>query len=191
MRKLIFLVPLLFSVCIQEPVFAEDANDEVPLTSAEIVKVMAALPPEGCLFNPHAKYCAAPGGFDRGPDAKRIAEAIVVAANGRVTGSKRLDASLMATYSSYESGNKADAVGDSGKSLGAWQIKFIGETMFDPRQAAIVWRARAIDAEEVCKNLPPDERLASLAGGCMYPKVRQKVRQRMQAARVALDAATK
>jgi hypothetical protein len=189
MRKLTFLIPLLLSlssVCVQEPVFAEDEQDVPALTSAEVVKVMAALPPEGCLFNPHAKYCATPGGFDRGPDAKRIADAIVGAANGHVTGDRRLDAALMATYSSYESGNKADAVGDGGLAHGAWQLHYVPEEVaFQPSRAASIWIARAVETMNgpACSGNAPDERLAGLAGSCSYELARRRVRQRLAIAR--------
>jgi hypothetical protein len=184
------LIPFLvvLSVCEPLPALADGVDEQAALTTKQILGVMAQLPPEGCLYNAHGRSCDRPGGFDRGPDAKRIADAIVATADGRVTGDRELDASLMAVYSSYESGNDANAKGDSGRSLGAWQIMFIGETMYDPMRAAPVWRARAIESARVCGKLPVDEQLASLAGGCMYPKTRQKVRQRMQAARTALAA---
>jgi hypothetical protein len=180
------------AMCAPAPVFAEQASDVpvVVITIDDVLGVMRHLPPEGCLYNPHGRGCDRPGGYDRGPDARRIAEAIVKAADGRITGGVRLDAALMATYSSYESGNTANAKGDGGASLGAWQIKYIGETMFDPAAAVVVWRSRAVDSMRVCtaRGAAPDEGLASLAGGCDFAQTRRKVRMRLKAARDALAA---
>jgi hypothetical protein len=91
----------------------------------------------------------------------------------------------MAAFSSYESGNKADAVGDHGQSHGAFQIKYLPpDVANDPGRAASNWVALARDG--ACKELPLDERLAGLAGSCASGKARQKVRLRVRAAREAL-----
>ena len=184
MRKIILLFAL-FSVCAPEPVFARSER----VTSDEVLGVMARLPSEACLYHPHGKRCSKPGGYDQGPDAQRIADAIARHADGAITGNPELDAAIEATFSSYESGNKADAVGDSGKAKGAWQLHFADEAVaFDPEQAVTWWRSIAVGTMKVgaCATNPPDERLAGLAGSCTFPAARRKVRQRVQAARDAL-----
>ncbi len=171
------------------PVFAD--ADPAP-TATEVLSVMGQLKEERCLYNPHAKGCDRLGHFDKGPDAKRIAAAIAGAADGSLTGERRLDAALMATFSSYESGNKADAVGDSGKAHGCFQMHYIdADDAFDPARAAPLWRSLAVSSMKMgaCATNPPDERLAGIAGSCVYPPARVKVRQRVQAARDALAAA--
>jgi hypothetical protein len=188
MQKLILALPFALMICDIEPVFAE--SDPAP-TAAEIVGVMAKLPSEACLFHPKGVGCDHPGGYDKGPDARRIAEAIATTANGAIMGSRKLDAAVMATFSSYESGNNASAVGDHGKAHGAWQMWFASEDIaFDPAQAALVWRSLAVSSMNTgaCKTLPPDEKLAGLAGSCVYYPARVKVRQRVQAARAALES---
>jgi len=175
--------------CGGEPAFAAPVDGvEAPLTVDQIVNgVMAKVPSEGCLYNREGKGCAKQfehgAGFQRGPDARRIAEAIARTADGRITGSKRTDAALMAVFSSYESGNKADAVGDGGKSYGAWQIRYLGDAMFDPALAAPAWRSIAIESIRVCKDNAPDQQLASVAGGCRIHQAQVKVRQRVALAR--------
>ena len=186
MRKLILALPLVFSVCQLDPAFAE--VDQAP-TVDDVVSMMAKLPSEVCLYQPARKGCDRPGGYDKGPDAHRIASAIASSADGSITGSRRFDAALMATFSSYESGNKADAVGDAGRAHGAWQMHYVSEDLAsDPFKAAPLWRSLAVSsmATKTCAALPPDERLASVAGSCAYEPARRKVRQRMQAARDAL-----
>lgn len=180
------------STCIEEPVFAD--ADPAP-TVDDVIGVMKRLRHERCLFHPAGAGCDRPGGYDRGPDARRIAAAIVANANGAIAGSRKLDAAVMATYSSYESGNDASAKGDcdSSKTMcrakGAWQMWFASDDIaFDPAQAAPVWRSLAVSSMRTgaCATLPPDEKLAGLAGSCVYYPARVKVRQRMAAARAAL-----
>jgi hypothetical protein len=187
MKNLILLFAFL-SVCAPEPVFAGSDHLE-RIQPEEVIGVMSRLPPEACLYRPHGKGCDKPGGYDKGPDAVRIAEAIARHADGAISGNPELDAAIEATFSSYESGNKADAVGDAGKAKGAWQLHFADESVaFDPEQAVTWWRSIAVGTMKVgsCANNPPDERLAGLAGSCTFEPARRKVRQRVQAAREAL-----
>lgn len=96
----------------------------------------------------------------------------------------------MAIFSSYESGNKADAIGDGGKSLGAFQVRYASpEVAFDPARAVLWWRSIAVGSLKACEKNDPDERLASVAGGCSYPSARRKVRQRVKIARELVSPA--
>jgi hypothetical protein len=191
--KLSYLaLPLVLTVCDVEPVLADP--DPVP-TVDDVLAVMASIPEEHCLFNPKGKGCGKPARYDRGPDARRIALAIVANANGGLTGSRKLDAAVYATYSSYESGNNASARGDCNedktvcKANGPWQIWYISpEVASDPDRAAPVWRSIATSSLKACASNPPDERMASVAGSCSYLPARVKVRQRLQAARDALGS---
>lgn len=172
------------------PAFAEGVPGEAaPVTVDTVLGVMHRLPEERCLYNPRGKRCDLPGGYDKGPDARRIADAIARTADGAITGDKALDASVMATFSSYESGNNASAVGDGTKAKGAWQLHFVDDAVaFDPEQAVTWWRSIAVGTMKVgaCATNPPDEKLAGIAGSCTYEPARRKVRQRVQAARAAL-----
>ena len=99
----------------------------------------------------------------------------------RLRGSREQDAALIVTFSSYESGNDAHAVGDHGKSHGMLQIKYLPQDVAeDPERAVPNWIALARDG--ACKDLPQDEKLAGLAGSCQSAKARRKVRQRVEAA---------
>ncbi len=178
---------MMLSTCVDmTPVFADP--DPAP-TAADVMHMMARLPAEKCLYNAHGKGCDKPGGYDKGPDAARIADAIAHGADGSLTGTRREDAALMATFSSYESGNKADAVGDSGRARGAWQLHYVADSVaFDPARAVSVWRSIALGTMKaaVCRDNAPDERLAGVAGSCSYAPARRKVRQRVQVARGVL-----
>ena len=185
---------LVAAACGVAPAFA-DAGPMVTVDT--VLGVMRRLPEERCLYNPHGKNCELPGGYDRGPDAHRIADAIAKIANGCLTGDRAIDAAVMATFSSYESGNNAEAAGDckggtTDKAMcaahGAWQIQFVSpDIATDPYQAAATWLsiARSSMSMGACASNPPDERLAGIAGSCTYGPARRKVRQRVQAARAA------
>jgi hypothetical protein len=172
-----------------EPAFGD--TDPAP-TADQVFGVMSRLKPEGCLYNVHGKGCDRPGGYQHGPDARRIAAAIASTVDGTLTGTRVGDAALMATYTSFESGNLATATGDCRadgvcRAHGAFQLWFVPEEVaFDPARAASVWKSVAASSMKTCEKNVPDERMASVAGSCSYAKARQKVRQRAQAARDAL-----
>jgi hypothetical protein len=167
------------------PAFA--VEDRAP-TVDDVVRVMATIPEERCLYNPGGKRCDQPGRYDRGPDARRIAGAIVANADGSLTGTKREDAAVMAVFSSFESGNNASAVGDGGRARGALQLWYFGDEAFDPDQAVPIWRSIARGSIKACSANVPDERLASVAGGCSYPPAKRKVRQRVELARKTIES---
>ena len=126
------------------------------LTADDVLTMVALIPaPNG-----------RPGGYERAPDARRIADAIAATADGSLLGTPREDASLMAVFASYESGNRVCPAGDGGKALGAWQLHYAGrEVACDPARAARWWLAVARASVRLCADNPPDERLAALAGG--------------------------
>ena len=169
------------------------AVDERP-TTQDVLDIMSKLPPETCLYNPHGIECSKPGGYDRGPDARRIAAGIALAVDGSVRGDMRKEAALAATFSSYESGNRADARGDCHdapdgervcRAKGAFQLWTSDDSMADdPTSAARAWIKMAVD--ERCAGLDPSEDLAGLAGSCKSRKARRKVRLRTLAAEAAL-----
>jgi hypothetical protein len=100
-----------------------------------------------------------PGRYDRGPSARELAAAIARQA------SSREEAALAVVYAAYESGANAAAVGDGGKSLGAYQLRFVAEEVAtDPDASTGVWLTRARAAARICSG-EADERLAALVSG--------------------------
>jgi hypothetical protein len=177
MRKILPLALVLGSFCDN----AALASEHEPVTTQDVLGFMAAVPPEGCLYS--GKSCK-PAGYDKGPDALRIAQAIAATASGEILGNARDDAALMAVFSSYESGNDTRAEGDHHSSHGAFQIKFVPQDVAeDPVRAAPIWRSLALLGMSACAKNDPDERLASVAGSCSATKAKTKVRQRVQLAR--------
>lgn len=152
--------------------------DDDRVTSDEVLGMMARIPsPEGG---------TRVGGYERGPDAKEIANAIAAHVNRNVDNvfaTRRQTAATMAVYSSYESGNTKCAVGDSGRSLGFLQLQRVSvATACSPFDALVIWASRAKDALETCANNPPEERLAPLASGnCAHARL--KTRGRMMVAK--------
>jgi hypothetical protein len=144
------------------------AETERP-TRTDVLQMMARIPAKA--------RPSVPGRYDQSGDASTVAQAIAVSAPDRET------AALMAVFAAYESSNERCAVGDHGKSLGAWQLQKVEpEVACDPMRAAPIWLARKADSEAKCANLPPDERLAMLASGsCDFGRAIS--RRRMQIAR--------
>jgi hypothetical protein len=176
MRNLILIAALL--ICTT----ATADEDRAPSVD-QVIDMMAKLPPEGCLYS--GKACK-PGGYDRGPQAREIAAAIARHATGEILGSRQQDAALLATFSSFESGNDVHAAGDHGKSHGPLQIKYVPQQVAEnPDRAVPIWIALARDG--ACAGLPTEEKLAGLAGSCASAKARQKVRQRVMAARALVQ----
>jgi hypothetical protein len=147
------------------------------VSGVEVLEMMERVPSECSLMRRPPHWCPrGPAGFERGRDARLIASAISSVAKSRE------EAALLAVFSSYESGNFARAVGDGGRSLGAWQIQGIGAGAFDPYFAASYWLDLANRNIKGCWRNAPDERLASLASGSCF-KARAKVRLRVRLAR--------
>lgn len=157
----------------------EDAPPETVVTASAVLDMMRLIPLECSLWGSAPRpRCPTdrPAGFELGPDAGAIAAAIARHA------ASRYDAALLAVFSSYESGNDAHAVGDGGKSFGAFQVQGMGEGAFDPDKAAARWLELARSGQHRCHRNPPDEQLASVASGnCDHG--REKVRRRVRLAR--------
>ena len=122
------------------------------MTGAELLVVAAMLAP----------------GAERTPGAADVVQAVALAvqdARARVfdddpTGDT--DAVVQLVYAWRESGFRADAVGDGGKSLGMWQLRYTPAAFaLDPLRAAIVWRRLAFAG----KRRWPDCPLRGVSGG--------------------------
>lgn len=115
---------------------------------------------------PEKAHPSRPGRYDQAGDAKEIARAIADHAPD-------LDAaSLMTVFAAYESSNEKcvggdwDPVAKVYRSWGAWQLQNVPkEVACDPERAAPIWLALKASAEATCSALPPEDRLAPLAGG--------------------------
>lgn len=99
-------------------------------------------------------------GFGRAPDAAKIARA--VAETARTVP----EAALMVVFAEAESSLHARAVGDSGRSLGAWQMQRLApRCAFDPSCAAQEFIRRIDLIRETCSMNTPDEQLAAYVSG--------------------------
>lgn len=100
--------------------------------------------------------------WDKVGQANRIASAIAGAA------SSRDDAGDLVVYAVFESNLRISAVGDGGKSFGAFQLsskRAPVEVATVPEKAAAVWLSLAAQSRKDCASLPEDDRLAELASG--------------------------
>ena len=146
MRK---LIPFLFVSLLALPL---NADEPVRLTAAQVLQLMDKVPEKA--------HPARAGRYEQAGDAKEIAAAIAGVAPERDT------AALMTVYAAYESSNQKCAIGDQGRSAGAWQLQYVPrEVACDPARAASVWLSLARDASGRCLSSPPDDRLSVLTGG--------------------------
>lgn len=83
---------------------------------------------------------------------------------GDLTGSPAGDAALMVLWAHRESAFLPCVRGDSGRSVGAWQLQNYGPAC-DVTASAAEWLRRAEASVQLCGQNPPDERLAALASG--------------------------
>ena len=115
MRK---LIPFLFVSLLALPL---NADEPVRLTAAQVLQLMAKVPEKA--------HPARAGRYEQAGDAKEIAAAIAGVAPERDT------AALMTVYAAYESSNQKCAIGDQGRSAGAWQLQYVPrEVACDPAQ---------------------------------------------------------
>jgi hypothetical protein len=127
-------------------------------------------------------------GAQHAEDAPRIATAIVDAVAGDtgepLTGSTRGDVALAAVYAFDESGLRRCAVGDHGRSLGAFQLQRLPASVAcDPAVAAVEWLRRARQSFAICAELPVEERLSALvSGSCLGGRRLARYRWRRAAA---------
>lgn len=111
------------------------------------------------------------GGYQRGPSAKALASAIAKYA------ADREEAALAVVYVAYESGADASAIGDGGKSHGAYQLRFVPPAVaHDPDASTRVWLGLERASMETCDG-EPDTRLARLMSGSCSAG-REKARRR-------------
>ena len=119
-------------------------------------------------------------------DADTIASAIETAVStdpeAPVFGSREEDAAVMAYYAVRESWLQAHAVGDGGRSFGAWQQRAAAGRA-DVTTQAKAWLALLHEGARVC----PANAAAPLSGGCMV--ARTLADKRVARARKLLDQA--
>lgn len=153
MRKTLLALPFVLSVCQLEPVPAfADVQQPAALTTDDVMSLMRAIPEKA--------HPARSGRYDQVGDAREIAAGIAHVASDRGT------AALMSVYAAYESSMQKCAIGDSGRSAGAWQLQYVPrEVACDPMRAASIWLAMAKDAQTRCPDNEPDDKLAVLASG--------------------------
>lgn len=105
-------------------------------------------------------------GAERYGEAADIAKAIayaVAAEASPVLESRELDAAVLAVWAWKESNNRARAVGDGGRSCGAWQETCASPTVaYTPKLAA----ARELDLARAGVVICPEQPFAPLSGGC-------------------------
>jgi len=126
---------------------------------AFILKVMASIPAECSLYKGQKEdYCkqGTLGHYERGKDAKQIAEAI------SKTAVDEHDAIEMSVYAAYESQNRLDVIGDKGLSHGPWQTPFVRVSAEGYLADWLRLRQYSISN---CSNNSDDTKLAQLASG--------------------------
>jgi hypothetical protein len=138
------------------------ASADPPITTDDVLAMMDRVPAtERCRFDKDP-LCTLPYRWSRVGHANRIAYAIAKSATTREA------AAYLVVYGIREGGNRKDAVGDSGKSYGPWQISLEQapvEVSTDPDKAAPIWLHLADKARADCSSLPEDEQLAQVASG--------------------------
>jgi|SRR5215469_5744514 len=139
------------------------------IPAAFVLSVMAQIPAECSLYVGKGSCPAETlGGYEKARDAGEIAHAI-----GDVASDSR-EAIEMAVYAAYESSNRLDALGDMGRSHGAWQIPVV---LQGARAQLEYWIRLRDNSLQVCSERPRAERLAALASGSCAKGIR-KVRLR-------------
>lgn len=108
------------------------------------------------------------GHYERGKDAREIAEAIAAKAVDL------RDAAEMQLYADYESSNNLDATGDKGGSHGAWQIPVV---LLGAERQLAYWLSLREHSVAVCTDNGRATKLAALASGSCDRALR-KVRLR-------------
>lgn len=158
---------LLVAGALVHPLLAE----EPAVSVADVLAIQAKVP--------NCEACTGRGAYAHAGDARVIAGAIAQVARTRG------DACDLAVYADFESGAQALAVGDGGRSLGAWQLQRVPARLaFEPAAAARVWLGVADASRALCADLPAAERLAALVSGSCA-RGRTKARRRDEIAREA------
>lgn len=184
MKKAISFLALVTAILVLHDSSAQSAtvtdDSEIPtdlpasLTTDDVLAMMRRLPSRELGKGTYR--------WDRVGQANRIASVIAK------TATTRDEAGDLVVYSVFESNNRLTAVGDGGKSHGAWQLSAryaTPEIARIPEKAAPLWLAAAVQARKDCAKLPEDDRLAEIASGsCQYG--RQLARRRAGLRRIAL-----
>jgi hypothetical protein len=147
------------------------------LGTQDVLAMMAKLPNECALYHDCPKsWGTANPGYDHLNDAQEIAEAVVAATID--DSNPWLRAAQAVVYAAFESVNKRCAVGDGGKSFGAWQLQKVSpEVACVPAKALPIWLRKVKQSEEDCG--PGIYSLTEVASGnCTSPKGRRKVAKR-------------
>jgi hypothetical protein len=115
------------------------------------------------------------GHYECGPSSRALAKAIAGLAHDR------REAALAVVFAAYESGNDSRAVGDGGKSHGAYQLRYVSrEIAYDPEASTRVWLWLEREAMAKCPDLPEDERLARvMSGNCAAGRAKSRKRAEM------------
>jgi hypothetical protein len=167
--KTILKLSLVAAIALSAP----QARASSAVSTDDVLAMAALLPQEGRIK---------PAGYEKSGDARAIAAGIA-----SVSGSRE-EAAMLLTYAAYESSLTIGAVGDGGKSLGPWQLRYVGsEVAQDPARAAHYWLWLAGETRKLCAQNAPDEQLAALASGSCA-RARAKVRKRAETARAIAAA---
>jgi hypothetical protein len=178
-RRGMWVLVVTFLIVSFSVLFCFDARAQwiTPALSADdVLEMFARLPAcEGCADDTRGHY-------ERSPDAREIATAIVATVDGSLLGSSWREAALMSVFAAFESNVHRCAVGDGGLSWGTFQLR--GASRADactPERAARIWYWRAQRITVLCAGNPLEERLAALASGSC-DRARAKVRHRFEVA---------
>jgi hypothetical protein len=109
-----------------------------------------------------------------------LAANAVVDSDNPVFGSAEMDLAVLIETAWRESRFQVDAVGDSGDSLGVWQLQHVPRAVaFDLALSTPIAYARLREAASQCPGAP----LAPYVGGCWSPRARLEGERRLRAAR--------
>lgn len=151
---------------------------QLPPTLEDVLRIMSELPAMECALDQSCKDSRGygPGHFDSLRDAHLVAQAISDGVVHEEQPWKRAAEGVV--FAAYESGNDRCAIGDGGKSVGAFQMGGLSRNVAcDPRREFPLWLGAVKRSEQACVDNQESERLAALASGSCN-RGRQKVRNR-------------
>jgi hypothetical protein len=178
---LFWLTALLGSVCVPAPAFAGSPAPSAPATVADVMRVLALLPPE-CWLEHVKDNCPPIAHYDRMREAVPFVQAAVAHARDLE------EAVTVSAWSAWETNFKTTLRGDGGKSVGPLQLQahiLAPEKAVDLDLAIVAWLNLKHRAEVECIRNPEDERLALIASGNCF-MARRKVAHRTDAITRAL-----
>lgn len=139
---------------------------QLPPTLEDVLRMMNDLPAMECALDNSCKDKRGylPGHFDTLRDARLIAQVISEGVVHEDQPWKRAAEGVV--FAGYEGGNDRCAIGDGGKSVGAWQVGGLSKDVAcDPRREFSIWLSAVKRSEQACADRPENERLAALASG--------------------------